>query len=72
MHGSDGYISPFPLYYALGKESLWDISDRYLQVILKSDARTPDCPPERLERPQEDRDVLGHGISSSERGDYEC
>jgi hypothetical protein len=37
MHATTGYISPFPLYYTLGNESLWDISERYLQVTLKSD-----------------------------------
>jgi hypothetical protein len=37
MHDTDGYISPFPLYYTLQNESLWEISDRPLQTFLKSD-----------------------------------
>jgi hypothetical protein len=38
MSGRDGYIVPFPLYYRLGTErSVWEVSERYLQVIKKSD-----------------------------------
>jgi hypothetical protein len=38
MSGRDGYILPFPLYYRLGTErSLWEIAERYLQVIKKND-----------------------------------
>jgi hypothetical protein len=38
MHGTDGYVMPWPLFYRLGIErSLWEISERYLQVLLRSD-----------------------------------
>src|ERR687895_123471 len=37
MSGKDGCITPFPLYYRLGTErSLLEISERYLQTIIKS------------------------------------
>jgi hypothetical protein len=37
MSGKGGAISPFPLYYRLGTErSLLEISERYLQTIIKS------------------------------------
>jgi hypothetical protein len=37
MAGRDGFITPFPLYFRLGTEtSLLEISERYLQVIIKS------------------------------------
>jgi hypothetical protein len=37
MSGTLGYVSAFPLYYCLGTErSLLEISERYLQVIIKS------------------------------------
>jgi hypothetical protein len=37
MSGKDGVIVPFPLYYKLGTErSLLEISERYLQTIIKS------------------------------------
>jgi hypothetical protein len=37
MSGSSGYVVPFPLYYRLGNESLYDISQRYLDVVRKID-----------------------------------
>jgi hypothetical protein len=38
MSGRDGFIMPFPLYYRLGTErSVWEVSERFLQVIKKSD-----------------------------------
>jgi hypothetical protein len=37
MSGSSGYVIPFPLYYRLGNESLYDISQRYLDVVRKID-----------------------------------
>jgi hypothetical protein len=38
MHGKDGYVIPWPFFYRLGTErSLWEISERYLQVLLRSD-----------------------------------
>jgi hypothetical protein len=37
MSGKDGVVVPFPLYYKLGTErSLLEISERYLQTIIKS------------------------------------
>src|ERR671914_2082667 len=37
MSGKDGCITPFPLYYRLGTERfLLEISERYLQTIIKS------------------------------------
>jgi hypothetical protein len=37
MSGKNGYIIPFPLYYRMGTErSLLEISERYLQTIIKS------------------------------------
>jgi hypothetical protein len=37
MSGKDGSIVPVPLFYCLGTErSLWEVSERYLQVIKKS------------------------------------
>jgi hypothetical protein len=37
MSGKDGVVVPFPLYYRLGTErSLLEISERYLQTIIKS------------------------------------
>jgi hypothetical protein len=37
MSGKDGYITPFPLYYHIGNErSLLEMSERYLQTIIKS------------------------------------
>lgn len=37
MSGKSGYVTPFPLYYRLGNESLYEISQRYLDVIRKID-----------------------------------
>jgi len=38
MSAKNGSVVPFPLYYRLGTErSLWEISERFLQVIKKSD-----------------------------------
>lgn len=37
MSGSLGYVTPFPLYYRLGKESLYEISQRYVDVVRKLD-----------------------------------
>jgi hypothetical protein len=38
MHGQDGYVTAWPFFYRLGHErSLWEISERYLQVLLRSD-----------------------------------
>ena len=37
MSGRSGHVIPFPLYYRLGTESLYDISQRYLDVIRKID-----------------------------------
>jgi hypothetical protein len=38
LHGQDGYVTPWPFFYRLGHErSLWEISERYLQVLLRSD-----------------------------------
>jgi hypothetical protein len=37
MSGKGGVVTPFPLYYRLGTErSLLEISERYLQTIIKS------------------------------------
>jgi hypothetical protein len=37
MSGKDGVVVPFPLYYRLGTErSLFEIAERYLQTIIKS------------------------------------
>lgn len=32
-----GHVVPFPLYYRLGQESLYEISQRYLDVVRKTD-----------------------------------
>ncbi len=37
MAGSNGYIVPFPLYYRLGNESLYEISQRFLDLLRKTD-----------------------------------
>jgi hypothetical protein len=38
MHGKDGYVTHWPFFYRLGTErSLWEISEHYLQVLLRSD-----------------------------------
>jgi hypothetical protein len=37
MSGQSGQVIPFPLYYRLGNESLYDISQRYLDVVRKLD-----------------------------------
>jgi hypothetical protein len=38
MHGKDGYVTAWPFFYRLGTErSVWEISERYLQVLLRSD-----------------------------------
>jgi hypothetical protein len=38
MSGRDGYVVPWPFFYRLGHErSLWEIAERYVQVIRKSD-----------------------------------
>lgn len=37
MSGQSGQVIPFPLYYRLGRESLYDISQRFLDVIRKLD-----------------------------------
>jgi hypothetical protein len=38
MSGRDGFVVPWPFYYRLGHErSLWEISERFVQVIRKSD-----------------------------------
>lgn len=37
MSGRSGQVIPFPLYYRLGGESLYEISQRYLDVIRKLD-----------------------------------
>jgi hypothetical protein len=37
MSASSGYVISFPLYYRLGNESLYDISQRYLDVVRKID-----------------------------------
>jgi hypothetical protein len=37
MSGRGAHIVPFPLYYRLGEESLYEISQRYLDVIRKTD-----------------------------------
>lgn len=34
VSGQDGFIVPFPLYYKLGRESLREVAERFLQVIL--------------------------------------
>jgi hypothetical protein len=45
MHGQYGYVVPFPFFYRLGTErSLWEISERYLQVLLRSDPGLADRP----------------------------
>jgi hypothetical protein len=37
MHSQDGYVTPWPFFYLLGKErSLWEMSERYLQVLLET------------------------------------
>jgi len=37
MSGKSGYVVPFPLFFQLGDESLYEISQRYLDVIRKID-----------------------------------
>jgi hypothetical protein len=37
MSGRVGYVTPFPLYYRLGQESLYEIAQRYLDVVRKID-----------------------------------
>ena len=37
MSGRDGHIIPFPVYYRLGSESLYEISQRFLDVVRKID-----------------------------------
>jgi hypothetical protein len=38
MNAQDGYVIPWPFFYRLGHErSMWELSERYLQVLLKSD-----------------------------------
>jgi len=37
MSGKDGQVIPFPLFYRFGNESLFEISQRYLDVIRKID-----------------------------------
>lgn len=37
MSGRGGHVVPFPLYYRLGEESLYEISQRYLDVVRKTD-----------------------------------
>jgi hypothetical protein len=37
MSGKSGYVYPFPLYYRFGGESLYQISQRFLDVIRKID-----------------------------------
>jgi len=37
MSGNTGQVIPFPLYYRLGMESLYEISQRYLDVVRKLD-----------------------------------
>jgi len=37
MSGRLGYVTPFPLYYRLGNESLFDIAQRYVDVVRKID-----------------------------------
>ena len=37
MSGQSGYVYPFPLYYRNGTESLYEISQRFLDVVRKID-----------------------------------
>ncbi|HEX9987304.1 MAG TPA: hypothetical protein VGE45_02365 [Chloroflexia bacterium] len=37
MSGRGGHVVSFPLYYRLGEESLYEISQRYLDVVRKTD-----------------------------------
>ena len=37
MSGKEGSVIPFPLFYRFGQESLYEISQRYLDVVLKID-----------------------------------
>ena len=37
MSGQSGYVYPFPLYYRMGQESLYEVSQRYLDVVRKID-----------------------------------
>lgn len=37
MSGKDGQVIPFPLFYRFGKESTYEISQRYLDVVRKID-----------------------------------
>jgi hypothetical protein len=37
LAGGDGFVVPFPLHYSLGGESLYQVSQRYLDVVRKSD-----------------------------------
>lgn len=37
MSGSGGHVVPFPLYYRLGEENLYTISQRFLDVVRKVD-----------------------------------
>jgi hypothetical protein len=44
MSGKSGYVTPFPLYYRLGKESLNDIAWRFLEAIRRLDPNLQDAP----------------------------
>lgn len=37
MSGQSGYVTPFPLYYRLGNESLYTVAQRHIDVIGKLD-----------------------------------
>jgi hypothetical protein len=44
MAGRGGYITPFPLWYRLGTESLYQIAQRPLELIRKADAYLAHAP----------------------------
>jgi hypothetical protein len=44
MSGSFGYVTPFPIYYRLGNESLSSIAQRYLDVVLRLDPKLKEAP----------------------------
>lgn len=42
--GRSGHIVPFPLYYRFGKESLYEVAQRYLDVLKKLDPHLIEAP----------------------------
>jgi hypothetical protein len=44
MSGKDGFVLPFPFYYLGAERSVWETSERLLEVIKKSDPGLADRP----------------------------